>query len=417
MTTANVYLNDTNTRIHEGSGNSVRIQTDSGYVDIGPMNTSYAHFQTDRGQYYFNKRITVDEGVVQSYNQDLVLRRAGSSTNQLTIGSGAAVFTGAVTANGTIDLRASSSTAAHYLHLPRGGGITFYGDASANHGIFSRNSSNTATDDILISSYGAVYIDLDSNNNNTSGADFAIGNHDSSSQFFNVSGEGGRVTTQDIRLKSGYHLERLSHNSGHLEGSYNSVGANSYNSNPIYTIGSSYNPSSTTLGNMYGIGYTHTNASFIGFAGTSGWGMYVASDGDARVYLSGGTGTGYFTGNVTAYASDRRLKTNIQTIDNALDKVTRIRGVEFDWVDDITSEYDFHPQQMHETGVIAQEIQAVIPDAVVEAPMNGNYTAKCGTDHEFLTVDKEKIVPLLIEAVKELKAEVDALKSQIEEKQ
>jgi hypothetical protein len=49
--------------------------------------------------------------------------------------------------------------------------------------------------------------------------------------------------------------------------------------------------------------------------------------------------------------------------------------------------------------------------------MNGNYTAKCGTDHKFLTVDKEKIVPLLIEAIKELKAEVDALKSQIEEKQ
>lgn len=417
MTTANVYINDTNTRIHEGSGNAVRIQTDSGYVDVGPMNTAYTHFQTDRGKFYFNKRITVDEGIVDSYNQDLVLRRAASSSNQLTIGSGAAVFTGAVTANGTIDLRASSSAAAYYLHMPRAGGITFYGDANQHHGIFSRDSSNTVADDILISSYGAVYIDLDSNNNNSSGADFAIGSHNSSGQYFNVSGESGRVTTQDIRLKSGYALERSSHNSGHLEGSYNSVGANSYKSNPIYTIGSSYNPSDAALGNMYGIGYSHTNASFIGFAGSSGWGMYVASDGDARIYFSGQQGHGYFTGNVTAYASDRRLKTNIQSIDNALDKVTRIRGVEFDWVDDIASEYDFHPQHMHETGVIAQEIQAVIPDAVVEAPMNGNYTAKCGTDHEFLTVDKEKIVPLLIEAIKELKAEVDALKSQMKEKQ
>jgi len=226
----------------------------------------------------------------------------------------------------------------------------------------------------------------------------------------------GRLTTRDHRIEAGYHLQRLNHHSGHLEGSYNNVGANDARTNPIYTIGSSYNPASTTLSNMYGIGYTHTNASFITIAGSSGWGLYVAAEGYARVYLSGQSGSGHFTGNITAYASDRRLKTNIQTIDSALEKVTRIRGVEFDWVDDITSEYDFHPQQMHETGVIAQEIQAVIPDAVVEAPMNGNYTAKCGTDHKFLTVDKEKIVPLLIEAIKELKSEVDALKSQLEEK-
>ena len=211
-------------------------------------------------------------------------------------------------------------------------------------------------------------------------------------------------------------IARSAHNNGHLEGSYNNVGSNDYRSNPIYTIGSSYNPASTTLGNMYGIGYSHTNASFIGFAGSSGWGMYVASDGDARVYLSGETGEGYFTGNITAYASDERLKTNVTTIDNALDKVCQLRGVEYDWVDNITSEYDFHPSSMHETGVIAQNVQKVIPDAVCEAPMNANYTAKSGKDHEFLTVDKEKIIPVLIEAIKELKEEVNDLKTQLAEK-
>ena len=97
------------------------------------------------------------------------------------------------------------------------------------------------------------------------------------------------------------------------------------------------------------------------------------------------------------------------------DKVCQLRGVEFDWVDNITSEYDFHPQTMHETGVIAQNVAEHIPDAVCEAPMNGNYTAKSGTDHKFLTVDKEKIIPALIEAIKELKAEVDDLKRRIED--
>ena len=65
---------------------------------------------------------------------------------------------------------------------------------------------------------------------------------------------------------------------------------------------------------------------------------------------------------------------------------------------------------MHETGVLAQNVAEVIPDAVCEAPFNGNYMHKCGTDHNFLTVDKEKIIPVLIEAIKELKAEVEKLK-------
>ena len=219
------------------------------------------------------------------------------------------------------------------------------------------------------------------------------------------------IGTSDTPTFAG--IARDAHHTGHLVGSYNSVGANSYKSNPIYTIGSSYNPSDAALGNMYGIGYTHTNASFISLTGASGWGMYVAADGDARIYLGGGNGAVSATGNITAYASDGRLKTNVATIENAIDKVKKIRGVTFDWVDNITSEYDFHPASMHETGVIAQEIQEVIPDAVVTAPFNGNYTRKSGTDHNFLTVDKDKIVPLLIEAIKEQQQQIEELQEMI----
>lgn len=208
-------------------------------------------------------------------------------------------------------------------------------------------------------------------------------------------------------------IGRNAHHTGHLVGSYNSVGANSYKSNPIYTIGSNYNPSDAALDNMYGIGYSHTNASFIGLGASTSWGMYVAADGDARIWLGGSTGQINASGNITAYASDARLKTNVTPIENAIDKVKKIRGVTFDWVDNITSEYDFHPSSMHETGVIAQEIQEVIPDAVVTAPFNGNYTRKSGTDHNFLTVDKDKIVPLLIEAIKEQQQQIEELKEMI----
>ena len=95
----------------------------------------------------------------------------------------------------------------------------------------------------------------------------------------------GKFSTRDIQPEAGYVLMRSNHNSGHLEGSYNNIGGNGAKSNPIYTIGSSYNPADATLGNMYGIGFTSNSASFASPAGGSfNWGMYVAADGDARVW-------------------------------------------------------------------------------------------------------------------------------------
>jgi len=76
--------------------------------------------------------------------------------------------------------------------------ITFYGTNTANHSISSRNNVGDAADDLRINSYGALYVNLDSNDNNTSGADFVIGNHGSSnstlSELFRVSGETGNLT-------------------------------------------------------------------------------------------------------------------------------------------------------------------------------------------------------------------------------
>ena len=106
----------------------------------------------------------------------------------------------------------------------------------------------------------------------------------------------GTLTVRDILISSNYHLQRSNHHSGHFEGSYNNVGENSTKTNPIYSIGSSYNPNDASLSNFYGIGYSHTNASFISFTGASGWGLYVAADGDARIFLGGSNGVISSTG-------------------------------------------------------------------------------------------------------------------------
>ncbi len=88
-------------------------------------------------------------------------------------------------------------------------------------------------------------------------------------------------------------IARNSHSKGHLVGSYNSVGANSAKTNPIYTIGSGYNPTDANLSNMYGIGYSN-DAFWNGIYGVgdsdANWGLYVAADGDIRATISGSIG-------------------------------------------------------------------------------------------------------------------------------
>jgi len=101
------------------------------------------------------------------------------------------------------------------------------------------------------------------------------------------------------------------------------------------------------------------------------------------------------SGDVTAnYSSDKRLKKNIKSISGALDKLSTINGVEFDWIE----KEGVHSHKGHDVGVIAQEVEEVLPEVVVTR------------DNGYKAVNYEKIVPLLIEAIKDLKAEVDELK-------
>lgn len=92
-------------------------------------------------------------------------------------------------------------------------------------------------------------------------------------------------------------------------------------------------------------------------------------------------------GNIGAY-SDARLKTNVKRIENALEKVGQIGGYTF----------DMFTTERRQAGVIAQEVQKVLPEVIIDGA-NG-----------YLSVDYNKIVALLIEAIKELKNEINELK-------
>jgi len=101
-------------------------------------------------------------------------------------------------------------------------------------------------------------------------------------------------------------------------------------------------------------------------------------------------------GNMTAQnffsVSDKRFKTNISTITNAGELLKQMRGVRFDWLKDGS----------HDIGVIAQEVFESIPEAVVSTIGNGN---------SMLTVAYNKIIPVLIETIKDLQKRIEVLEA------
>ena len=135
-----------------------------------------------------------------------------------------------------------------------------------------------------------------------------------------------------------------------------------------------------------------------GIAIFSSDGSVLQADGNLQ---SNGRGSVVATGNITAYGalnsfSDKNLKHNIKTIENALFKVRQIRGVTFDWVDSYLKDKD-PSLDKRQTGVIAQEIAAVLPEVVTESS-NGE-----------LLVSYDKIIGLVIQSINELADQVDEI--------
>ncbi len=143
------------------------------------------------------------------------------------------------------------------------------------------------------------------------------------------------------------------------------------------------------------------------------------NDSGWRFYVTGGSG--YFPGEVTAYWSDRRLKENIESLSlgEGTATINRLRPSRFNWRSDLE---EIAPNLKgavkpgkEEVGLIAQEVQEVLPDAVREN-LSGRSAGKGSSIESYLTVNYDRIVPFLIQAVNELTAEVAALKEQIKGK-
>lgn len=188
------------------------------------------------------------------------------------------------------------------------------------------------------------------------------------------------------------------------------------------TAGAATVASVTSNGTVTGTAFVPTSATipldgmYLPTASSLGWSvdsvavMSLVKNGTNATANLAVTGNITATGEVTAYYSDARLKDNITLITNAMDKVSAINGVYY------------NPSQLAETllhesrhtskvGLIAQEVEAVLPHVIRSAPFDTNIDGSSRSGENYKTIQYEKVIPLLVEAIKELEARIVKLEA------
>ena len=205
-------------------------------------------------------------------------------------------------------------------------------------------------------------------------------NHSDTSSQASVDNS-GRTYIQDITLDGAGHVTAIA-----------SATETVTNSDTTYSAGSGIGLSRTTFSVAAG---THLTQDANGLSLATSTNLQVAALGVGAANTSAGTISAQ--GDITSNASsDIALKENIVNIPNPLEKLSKIGGYMFDWKD---HKVEGVLGKGHDTGIIAQEIEEILPE-IVELRKTG-----------IKAVNYMKLIPLLIESIKELKTELDELKS------
>ena len=261
-------------------------------------------------------------------------------------------------------------------------------------------------------SSGSVTINVDdaflinSGNDTTSGTITAAGFTTSGSitlggHSFNDIDIGSEFTDADDHLMSAGAIKEKIEDYGYTTSSGDITGVTAGNG---LTGGGSSGGVTLTVGAGTGVTVNSGNVAIGQAVGTSSDVTFADITATTGLYVGNGTATHtqdeiIAEGNITAYYSDARLKDFEGKIPNALDKVSELNGYYFKQND---KGNEFLPQyaDRKQVGVSAQEVEKVMPEVVVEAAIGEGYKS----------VHYDKLVPLLIEAIKELKAEIKELK-------
>jgi len=290
------------------------------------------------------------------------------------------------------------------FYIRAGGGITLASDATNDRMTISHtdtssqtssnNSGRTYIQDITLDTYGHV------TGINTATETVTNTNTNKLTTFQVEDGDGTEVTISDAKewkFKEGGGVN--------INWTDTTPGSNADPFDLEFTI----NTGVTAGSGLTGGGILNTSRTInVG----SGNGISVGAD---EVEMSGSyTGSFSATGNITAYSSDERLKENIAVISDPIRKLKSIGGYSYTWNEEAVTAVGFTPESKDEHGVIAQEIQKVIPDAVTSAPFDTDEDGNSKSGEDYLTVRYERIVPLLIEAIKDQQVQIDKLKKELQ---
>jgi len=321
---------------------------------------------------FYVDTLSTNGGTIGIYNGnsgDIILQGNASTGN--------AIFNNANTVGGAIDIQTRGTSA---LYIKENGNIGIGTTTpAANIHIQNATAGIRLTDSL---GFGSIKM--------SSGA-IRIGAQDASGSYINFDPNGATTITSRVTVGTANlggdpgDFSAGSNNSARMM--FRKFGSLNRPVLELYGIGNSlavqiplHSASSTyfNAGNNFGIGTT-----------TPGQLLTVAGTIQSTDLLGGATTLSTdANGNIIRTPSDQKLKTNVETLTSSLDKVKQLRGVSYKWIDE--ARFGSSP----EIGLIAQEVQTVVPEVV-----------KDGGD--YLSVNYQNLVALLIEAIKELVAKVE----------
>ena len=199
--------------------------------------------------------------------------------------------------------------------------------------------------------------------------------------------------------------------SGYTEGAFKAVSPADYRGGGIFM----YNANSGGTSNQWFAGRPYAGSDQYIIARNTGVTVNEQSTAQTThqlltVYSSGNA---TLQGTLTQSGSDDKLKKNRIPLASALDKVKTLEGFTFNWNEDAINNYGFRSDEGLLVGMSAQELQAVLPEAVKTVTKNKEVSdptsGEEGEKIEYLTIQYDRVVPLLVEAIKELSDKVSAL--------
>jgi hypothetical protein len=384
--------------------NYAQLTTNYGYLQFGPQNSSFMHFQTDRGRFYFNKRLIVDEGIVSSYSQNLHLQR--NEVTKMTIGNTI------VESHNTSFLIGGSETGNSY-NTTSSTRLLFGGGNEPNDYYIGTNMED----------YGGNYtkLDLRWHTGIRMGAQPGYGgirfynNEDLSTLLFSV-GRGDtktRVESGEFRLESGVHLNNVdgyvqlkrTANAPLILDRLGTTGASGTSRGDILNF--------KAAGNKIGrIGYANPYGSVIYMAtgNASGYGLGIYHFSTASYIFPtthtgaindnamdiGGTSSRFddvYATNGTIQTSDRNEKQDIQALTDAEQAAAvacKALVRRFRWIDSVEEKGD---NARYHFGVIAQDVEAAFTAEGLDAGDYGLFIRSTWWEHEGHSYPSADVAP------------------------